>query len=1129
MNSEKRFASVYQFHPGTNVGDAITNDMFQIQQVLRKAGYKSEIFAQHIASGLENRISPIAKYRGEAYSLLIVHHSMGFDSFEEIVKLPSRKILRYHNITPAHFFSSPFFKHYSDKGRQQLRAYRNFVEFAIGDSEYNRSELNELGYKYTASLPICFDGKVLLEQPMNGSLAQALSKTFNLLFVGRIAPNKKQIDLVRIFDFYRRTNHASRLILAGSWAGCEDYLEELQYTISKLELQASVELPGKISDADLATYYRSAHIFLSASEHEGFCVPLLEAMAFGLPILAFRSTAIPETLGPAGILFDSKEPNLWCEVIEQIRTNPALRKLIVSEQKERLIQFNAERTGERLLHYIRILEDAPEPFENSRPTVQIQGPFESSYSLAVVNRNLALSLDSEGTFDVSLHCTEGPGDYTPNETDLTDKPHSRWLWNKSKLLSRPPDVVIRNVYPPRTHDLPGRVKLLQFAWEDSLIPAEWAEGFNKCLTAIFVPSTHVEKVLRNSGVNVPIHVLRHGVEPYLLESQEDSRDASTFTFLNVSSGFPRKGIDLLLEAFFTEFRRSDNVRLLLKTFPNVHNQVAKELLRWKNTSSDPPECVHLDADISPRELLNLYREADCLVYPSRAEGFGLPVAEAMAQGIPVIVTNYGGVTDFCNEENAFLVNFDLVGSTSHFKVPGALWANPRISDLKRQMRFLLQNSRSELVRNKVEKAQSLIRESFTWPSVAIDAVSVLKEYVHPGIAPSTRLALITSWNTRCGIAEYSRYLIESLKRQCPELQIEVLSSPEEGIWPRNGVRSQVCWDQGPEEDLQILRKRLADGDFQIIHFQYNFGFFRLPQLGKIVRDLKGLGKQVIVTLHRTIELLVNNVSTDLSQISDSLRAADAIVVHTIADQKRLATLGITGNVKVIPQGMIAFSEEGNSRSELGITFDPIIATFGFLLPHKGLLELIDAIALLRSHYPKIALAAQCALHSDSTSRQFELTVRGRIAELGLDSHVLLSTHFLPEEEAAAFLQLSDLLVLPYSHTSESSSAAVRFALAVGRPVITTRQPIFEDVADLTHQVTSNHPQQLADAIKQILEDKSLSETLKERVRRYHEETSWEKVAKAHLNLFAKVNAIAKQGHQIESTLHKPDNDVAVSV
>ena len=600
------FAAVRQFHSGTAVGDAVTGDMLEIQRALRSAGFHSEIFAEHVAAGLENRIQPLSRYAGDSSALLIVHHSMGFDCLEQVLALPDRKILKYHNITPAEYLPNQFLRTYAQKGRDQLRTYREHVELAVGDSEFNRRELIEIGYRYTDVLPIFFRPDSLLDETPNKSILRTLNNTFNLLFVGRICTNKKQADLVRIFDTYRhKFDSDARLLLVGTWVGYEEYAEEVRADISRRKLDDAVSLTGRVSAAELAAYYRSGSVLVCASEHEGFCVPLLEAMSFGLPVIAYAEAAVPETLGDAGILLDSKEPEVWCEVIQELRRNQQFRAEVLNKQRQRLAEIGVEKTQCKLLEIVNGLEQCS-PIRISKPTIQIQGPFETSYSLAVVNRHLALALDQMGDFDASIHCTEGPGDYTPKEADLVDKPAAKWLWHKSKMLSEQPDVVIRNLYPPRVHDVPGKLNLLYWAWEDSLIPSDWASEFNRHIDAVLAPSRHVERVMRDSGVTVPTTVVGEGVdERFLRPPAAATRESQRpFTFLHISSGFPRKGVDVLLQAYFAEFSSAYDVRLVIKTFPNLHNDVADQIAAWCSKMPAPPKYVHIDRDMPPAKSVS---------------------------------------------------------------------------------------------------------------------------------------------------------------------------------------------------------------------------------------------------------------------------------------------------------------------------------------------------------------------------------------------------------------------------------------------------------------------------------------------------------------------------------------------
>ena len=1025
---------------------------------------------------------------------------MGFDCLEQVLALPDRKILKYHNITPAEYLPNQFLRAYAQKGREQLRTYREHVELAVGVSEFNRRELVEIGYRYTDVLPIFFRPGSLLDETPDKSILRKLNNTFNLLFVGRICTNKKQADLVRIFDTYRRKyDPDARLLLVGTWAGYEEYAEEVRSEISRRKLEDAVSLTGRVSATELAAYYRSGSVLVCASEHEGFCVPLLEAMSFDLPVIAYAEAAVPETLGEAGILLDSKEPDLWCEAIEELRRNQQFRDKVLNKQRQRLAEMGLERTKSKLLEIVNGLEQCS-PIRVSKPTLQMQGPFETSYSLAVVNRNLALALDQMGDFDVSIYCTEGPGDYTPKEADLVDKPAAKWLWHKSKMLSEQPDVVIRNLYPPRVHDVPGKLNLLYWAWEDSLVPGDWVSEFNRHIDAVLAPSRHVERVMRDSGLTLPTTVVGEGVDERFLRlpAAAPRESQRSFTFLHISSGFPRKGVDILLQAYFTEFSSADDVCLVIKTFPNIHNDVGDQIATWRSKTPDPPKYAHIDCDMSPAEIGQLYADADCLVYPTRAEGFGLPIAEAMAQKLPVIVTGYSGHMDFCSADTAFLVGYELVPSQSHLAVPGAKWAEPKVDDLRAHMRFVYENRNSEEVRRRVEAAYENISKNVRWSRVAGRVSKVVD-------AESPRLAMVTSWDARCGIAEYSRYLIEALQHKHPRMEIEVLSSPGEGIWPGYPVRNEVCWHNRPQTELGQLRSRILTNRFDVVHFQFNFGFFDLYELAFTIAELKKAGVKVIITFHSTADLWESDSNgkklISLRNIAGPLRTADLLTVHSAADQQRLASFGVSDNVRLLPHGNVAFQpEERSLRKAWGLTFDPVIGTFGFLLPHKGIIELLQAVKLLQSEFPGLGLLAQAALHRDDISRHFEVKVRETIEELDLSSSVLLSTDFVAPEEAALFLQLSDIVVLPYKTTAESSSAAVRFALATGRPVITSGSAIFGDVAESIFQVPSNDPEDLAIAIRTVLTDQALTNHLAEKARLHVEATSWTRVAEEYVGL-----------------------------
>ena len=362
----------------------------------------------------------------------------------------------------------------------------------------------------------------------------------------------------------------------------------------------------------------------------------------------------------------------------------------------------------------------------TRFSIQVQGPFDSTYSLAVVNAGIALSLDRAPGVWASLDVA--PGDQVePDGQEMIRQPRLDRLWRRS-LLTPAPDAVIRNSYPPLPEGIQSGGRFLYFFWEDSLIPAEWAARFNRNLTGVLVPSRHVRAALQDSGVSVPVGIVPCGVNtsaPRIFGLDFDLPTSKGFRFLHVSSAFPRKGIDVLLEAYAQEFTAHDDVTLVLKTFPNPHNTVAAQVASMAARHPAPPEVVHIDRDLPDYAYYGLFRACDAFVSTTRCEGFGLPMVEAMLFELPVIVTAYSGQMDFCSDATALLVSASLVPSESHLGVPGAMWAEPSIEDTRRHMRAVFESTMDGESRIRTATALDLAL-GLTWDSAADQAVRFVR-------------------------------------------------------------------------------------------------------------------------------------------------------------------------------------------------------------------------------------------------------------------------------------------------------------------------------------------------------------------------------------------------------------------
>ena len=1097
---------VNQFQSGLGIGDAITNEMLTIRESLLAAGYRSEIYGRYIPSELEGLVKPISQYEGQDNSILLVHHSMGIlaEDFTQVTQLRDKKILLYHNITPSEFLADdPYLHEMSMVGRRQLALFRRHVNFAFGDSEFNRLELVENGFKYTGVLPIIIDFKRYNVEPDQRLLGELKDHT-NIFFVGRLAPNKRQEDLIKVFYYYHNyiNRKSNLLLLYQSDLHYESYLKDLA---KSLRLSNYVRFIRSGSVKDLVTCYRAADIFLSMSEHEGFCVPLVESMHFQVPIVAYNSAAVPHTLGSAGVLVSEKNFEEVAALIDAILSDNHLRRKIIDRQNMRLEQFKPEKTFSTLQEVVE--RTAAGDYPLFQREICIEGPCETSYSLAMINRSIGLALNKLAKYNVSLHITEGPGDYPVQLEKFDDKPEVKDLWLKSKRRDTY-DITIRNMYPPRVHDAKGRIRLLYFTWEDSLIHPDWATNFNRYLDGIMVPSSFVRDVLARSGVTVPISVIPYGVSldaPLGKKTMQPSLSKKRFKFLNISSGFPRKGIDILLDAYCEEFSAKDDVCLVLLTFPNIHNQVAS-MVKEKRRKPESPEILHIDRDIGRADVIALYENSDCVAYPTRAEGFAFVVAEAMLARKPVIATSYGGHMDFCSENNSFLMPFKLVPSTSHLNVPGALWAEPNKNELRKLMRFVYENYGSAEVALKVEKAFEAIK-NYTWDAAAQRVDDFIRNLSQDEAHKlRVKVAMVTPWTPNDGIAQYSRNLMSAVAHSDELVDFTVFASTTVQGSEWDDYRVKRCWD--PYQNPTALLNALKQDESQVVHIQCNFGLFQLPHLAQMIDGLKKAGKKLIVTFHSTAPVLHRKVLRNLQGFADELRKVDLILVHTEKDRSRLASYGISSNVKVFPHGFPNPTPSiltADPRVRQLVYGKPIIATNGYFLPHKGVLETIKAVRVLLDSYPSISYVIVCSLHHDPSSLDYYRQCLAEVKELGLERNITFVTDIFQTEGILQLLGLSDLIVMPYKDSQESSSAAVRLALASGHPVVVTDRDIFSEFSsDEVFKIKDCTPPAIAEAVIAVYESQKLKNKLIEAARDRVLRHSWKNLGGEYSKLLLRI-------------------------
>lgn len=354
---------VHQVLATLGYGDAIGHEVLGIQRVLHAAGHQSEIFVETADRRLEHLTTD---YRGMVGAIapedVFIHHfSIGSRASRTAYALPGRMALVYHNITPPEYFLGV----HKDlvklcfRGRRELTAYISRCELALGDSEYNRQELEGLGFANTGVLPVVPDFTHLDVEPNTMTSEPFDDGWTNIMFVGRVIPNKKFEDVIRAFHVYRtRYNPRARLLLVGSYGGFEKYLTMLHALVARLGTP-DVHFLGHVSNEELTALYDVADLFLCASEHEGFCVPLIESFYKRVPVLAYAATAVPATMDGGGVLYDTKDPFEVARLMSAILDDADVEDAVVASQDAALVRLLRKDFAGTLLRFVDQIRATP--------------------------------------------------------------------------------------------------------------------------------------------------------------------------------------------------------------------------------------------------------------------------------------------------------------------------------------------------------------------------------------------------------------------------------------------------------------------------------------------------------------------------------------------------------------------------------------------------------------------------------------------------------------------------------------------------------------------------------------------------------------------------------------------------
>jgi glycosyltransferase involved in cell wall biosynthesis len=356
---------IVQVLPSYSYGDAVGNDVTALRHILRDAGYDEIVLAGSIhrlvADNRTFRTDDSWNHIGPD-DIIIYHMAIGWELFESFRRLPNRKIAIYHNVTPATFFSRYDSNVYAAcrAGISQVKSARDVFDYVLAVSEYNKRDL--LSYGYTCPidvLPVAIPYDDYTGTPNSRLLARNRKlQGHNVMFLGRVVPNKCFEDIIAAFALYKRHfDPDAHLFLVGSYDDADPYYKRLKQFEKALHIN-DVIFTGHISFDEILAYYTLADVFLCMSEHEGFCVPLVEAMLFNVPIIAYSAAAVPDTLGSAGLLIDDKDPLLTAGAIDRVCTDVDLQAQLARGRHTQLDRFSYGTIRDQFISYLqRFLND----------------------------------------------------------------------------------------------------------------------------------------------------------------------------------------------------------------------------------------------------------------------------------------------------------------------------------------------------------------------------------------------------------------------------------------------------------------------------------------------------------------------------------------------------------------------------------------------------------------------------------------------------------------------------------------------------------------------------------------------------------------------------------------------------
>lgn len=721
--------------------------------------------------------------------------------------------------------------------------------------------------------------------------------------------------------------------------------------------------------------------------------------------------------------------------------------------------------------------------------ILIDGPIAGSYSLAVVNREMARELIRLG-LDVSMTQRDGPDVLT--DPFFRDEPAfaGRYI-PYAEIADHRFDVHSKNDWP--VFDKPKRAPLLVchcYAWEETTFPIDVVSKLD-AFDAIFTCSDFTSEALRSSGYTGALRCIDNGIDhiPLPEPAPAPKPGPKTFTFLHISSGLPRKGMDSGLQAFVEEFGRTDNVKLVIKTHYNPENNIYAAFHAL-------PEALKHKVEIIDRHLTNaqisaLIASADACFFPSRGEGFLLPAAEAMNLGIPVCVTACGGNAAFCTDETAILIPTKLARSGSRISGGRSAWFEAGIADIRAALRRtygLNAGERASLVAAARERVAG-----FRWAAIAkrfAEGVADLAERnaaAGSGLRPAhdgTPVTIVSTYNQKCGIATFSKALSDAFAAAGirHEVVSEKLDAAEIGSLDETGTRRVWKRDASFARDILDHLKSRPKSDVVI---QHHPGIFSWEALRDLIVGLEPLSRSVALELHST-----DGLDTAPRALMQTIAGGASVIVHNSIDYLKIVPGAARAeNLYLLPHAV----ERGPASAEVPAATDAAairIFAFGLCGAHKQFEVILKLVYYLKMHGHR----AKATIVTSIDTKNAGAVVYGHNLWtyrqiLGLDDDVTLIFDFLPIAEIVEIARSCSVAVFPYADVKEGASGAARVAMSAGLPVLVSDSSIFDDIRSVCRSSGVADISRLTDTVMSLLAE---SAEARDRQAAYMNFATWEK-------------------------------------